>query len=76
MNTLEFMGGGSIVDLEGSYTGAQHGLGTWHGVGTLHGLGAQHGLGARHGLWLLGMVFGCSPWSRNLVSILGHISNF
>ena len=38
--------------------------------------GAQHGLGARHGLWLLDMVLDCSGWSRNLMPVVGHVTNF
>ena len=37
---------------------------------------SQHGLGARHGLWLFGRVFGFSAWSRNLVPIVSHVTNF
>ena len=32
VTTLEFMGGGSIVSLEGSYTGSCHDLGARHGL--------------------------------------------
>ena len=44
VTTLEFMGGGSIVSLEGSCTSSQYTL----ELGTVYV--------ARHGLWLLGMI--------------------
>ena len=46
VTTLEFMEGGLMVSLKGSWS------------------------------LELGIVFGCSTWSRKLVPIAGHVSNF
>ena len=57
MTTLDFMGEGLVVSLEGSWTSARHSL------------GARHGLWSSAWSWILawslelGMVFGCLGWS-------------